>query len=108
MNTPTIQALNASPMLIADAVKNNPVAITVADEPIFYCINKALFQDFLAWKNSHNPQSDNVESHKKSIRDFAGILKHKTNVHLTIDEMNSAIAEAGKNAGLQGLERIDE
>lgn len=107
-DTPTIHALNASPMLIADAVKNNPVAITVADEPIFYCINKALFQDFLAWKNNSTPLETNVVPHKKSIRDFAGILKNKTNVHLTIDEMNNAIAEAGKNSGLQGLERIDE
>lgn len=108
MNMPTIHALNASPMMIAEAVKTTPVAITVADEPIFYCINETLFQDFLAWKNRHNPQFDNVESHKKSIHDFAGILKNKTNIHLTIDEMNRAIAEAGKNAGLQGLERVDE
>jgi bifunctional DNA-binding transcriptional regulator/antitoxin component of YhaV-PrlF toxin-antitoxin module len=39
------------------------------------------------------------------IEDVFGILAGKTNVRLTIDEMNEAIAEAGAEAGMAGLER---
>ncbi len=39
------------------------------------------------------------------IEDVFGILAGKTNVRLTIDEMNEAIAEAGAEAGTAGLER---
>jgi bifunctional DNA-binding transcriptional regulator/antitoxin component of YhaV-PrlF toxin-antitoxin module len=39
------------------------------------------------------------------IEDVFGLLAGKTNVKLTIDEMNEAIAEAGTEAGMAGLER---
>lgn len=43
---------------------------------------------------------------KRSISELAGCLKGKTNgVRLTIEEINDAIAEAGAEAGMAGLER---
>lgn len=42
---------------------------------------------------------------KGSWDDFFGCLKGKTNVRLTIEEINDAIAEAGAKAGVAGLER---
>ena len=39
------------------------------------------------------------------IEDVFGMLAGKTNVRLTIDEINEAIAEAGAEAGMAGLER---
>jgi bifunctional DNA-binding transcriptional regulator/antitoxin component of YhaV-PrlF toxin-antitoxin module len=40
-----------------------------------------------------------------SIQDFFGCLAGKSNVKLTIEEINEAIAEAGAEAGMAGLER---
>ena len=43
---------------------------------------------------------------KGSWDEFAGMLKGKGNgVHLTIEEINEAIAEAATEAGMRGLER---
>jgi bifunctional DNA-binding transcriptional regulator/antitoxin component of YhaV-PrlF toxin-antitoxin module len=42
---------------------------------------------------------------KGSISDFAGCLAGKTNVKLTIEEINEAIAEAAAEAGMAGLKR---
>ena len=42
---------------------------------------------------------------KGKIEDFFGCLAGKTNVKLTIEEMNEAIAEAGAEAGMAGLKR---
>jgi len=42
---------------------------------------------------------------KGKIQDFFGCLAGKTNVKLTIEEMNEAIAEAGAAAGMAGLRR---
>ena len=39
------------------------------------------------------------------IEDVFGMLVGKTNLRLTIDEINEAIAEAGAEAGMAGLER---
>jgi hypothetical protein len=39
------------------------------------------------------------------IEDVFGMLAGKTNVRLTIDEINEAIAEAGAAAGMAGLEQ---
>lgn len=39
------------------------------------------------------------------IEDVFGMLAGKTNLRLTIDEINEAIAEAGAEAGMAGLER---
>ncbi len=50
-----------------------------------------------------------VEAHaarkKGKIQDLFGILAGKTNVKLTIEEINEAIAEAGARAGMTGLKR---
>ena len=40
-----------------------------------------------------------------SIQDFFGCLAGKSNVKLTIEEINDAIAEAGAEAGMAGLTR---
>lgn len=40
-----------------------------------------------------------------SIQDFFGCLAGKSNVKLTIEEINEAIADAGAEAGMAGLER---
>jgi bifunctional DNA-binding transcriptional regulator/antitoxin component of YhaV-PrlF toxin-antitoxin module len=42
---------------------------------------------------------------KGKIEDVFGILAEKTNVKLTIEEINEAIAEAGAEAGMAGLKR---
>lgn len=42
---------------------------------------------------------------KGKIEDVFGILAGKTNVKLTIEEINEAIAEAGAEAGMAGLKR---
>jgi AbrB family looped-hinge helix DNA binding protein len=42
---------------------------------------------------------------KGSWDDFFGCLKGKTNVRLSIEEINDAIAEAGAEAGMAGLKR---
>jgi hypothetical protein len=43
---------------------------------------------------------------RRSISEFAGCLKGKTNgARLTIEEINEAIAEAGAEAGMAGLKR---
>jgi bifunctional DNA-binding transcriptional regulator/antitoxin component of YhaV-PrlF toxin-antitoxin module len=42
---------------------------------------------------------------KGSWEDFFGCLKNKSNVRLTIEEINDAIAEAGAEAGMAGLKR---
>ena len=42
---------------------------------------------------------------KGSINDFMGCLAGKTNVKLTIEEINEAIAEAAAEAGMAGLKR---
>lgn len=42
---------------------------------------------------------------KGSIRDFFGCLAGKTDVKLTIEEMNEAIGEAAAEEGMRGLER---
>jgi bifunctional DNA-binding transcriptional regulator/antitoxin component of YhaV-PrlF toxin-antitoxin module len=43
---------------------------------------------------------------RRSISEFAGCLKGKTNgARLTIEEINEAIAEAGAEAGMSGLKR---
>jgi AbrB family looped-hinge helix DNA binding protein len=42
---------------------------------------------------------------KGKIEDFFGCLAGKTNVRLTIEEMNEAIGEAGAKAGMAGLRR---
>ena len=42
---------------------------------------------------------------KGKIEDFFGCLARKTNVKLTIEEMNDAIAKAGAKAGMAGLKR---
>lgn len=39
----------------------------------------------------------------KSFRDFAGCLGNPHDVHLSIDELNEAIANAGAAAGSEGL-----
>jgi bifunctional DNA-binding transcriptional regulator/antitoxin component of YhaV-PrlF toxin-antitoxin module len=46
-----------------------------------------------------------AERPKRSWDELAGFFEGKTNgVHLTIDEINEAIAEAGAAAGMAGLE----
>lgn len=104
-NTPVIQALNASPMLIAEAVKNNPVAVAIADKPMFYCVNEEIFHDFLAWQSNEFYQKTVENKPKKSIRNFVGILKNETDVRLTSDELNEAIEKAGAKAGMQGIKK---
>jgi len=42
---------------------------------------------------------------KGKIADVFGILDRKTNVKLTIEEINEAIAKAGAKAGMVGLKR---
>lgn len=42
---------------------------------------------------------------KGKIEDFFGCLAGKTNVKLTIEEMNEAIGEAATEAGMAGLKR---
>jgi bifunctional DNA-binding transcriptional regulator/antitoxin component of YhaV-PrlF toxin-antitoxin module len=42
---------------------------------------------------------------KGSWHELAGFLDNKTNVHLTIEEINQAIAEAGAEAGMRGMGR---
>ena len=42
---------------------------------------------------------------KGRIEDFFGCLAGKTDIKLTIDEMNEAIEQAGAEAGMAGLER---
>jgi hypothetical protein len=42
---------------------------------------------------------------KGEIDDFFGCLAGKTNVRLTIEEMNEAIGEAAAEAGMAGLKR---
>jgi len=42
---------------------------------------------------------------KGKIEDFFGCLAGKTNVRLTIEEMNEAIGEAAAEAGMAGLKR---
>lgn len=42
---------------------------------------------------------------KGKIEDFFGCLAGKTNVKLTIEEMNEAIGEAAAEAGMAGLKR---
>lgn len=42
---------------------------------------------------------------KGSISDFVGSLAGKTDVKLTIEEINEAIAEAAAEAGMAGLKR---
>jgi hypothetical protein len=42
---------------------------------------------------------------KGKIADVFGMLAGKTNVKLTIDEINEAIAKAGAEAGMAGLKR---
>jgi len=42
---------------------------------------------------------------KGRIEDVFGMLAGKTDVKLTIEEMNEAIAEAGAEAGMAGLRR---
>jgi len=42
---------------------------------------------------------------KGKIQDVFGILAGKTNVKLTIEQINEAIAEAGAEAGMAGLKR---
>jgi bifunctional DNA-binding transcriptional regulator/antitoxin component of YhaV-PrlF toxin-antitoxin module len=42
---------------------------------------------------------------KGKIEDVFGMLAGKTNIKLTIDEINEAIAEAGAEAGMAGLKR---
>ena len=50
-----------------------------------------------------------VEAHvvrkKGSINDFIGCLAGKTDVKLTIEEMNEAIGKAAAEAGMAGLKR---
>lgn len=47
-----------------------------------------------------------AETKKRPLSDLFGCLNGKTNgVVLTIDEINEAIAEAGAEAGMAGLER---
>ena len=41
---------------------------------------------------------------KKSIRDFVGIAKNKTDVRLTIDQLNEAIVNSAVKASMSGLE----
>lgn len=42
---------------------------------------------------------------KGRIEDFFGCLAGKTDVKLTIEEMNEAIEQAGAEAGMAGVER---
>jgi len=42
---------------------------------------------------------------KGRIEDFFGCLAGKTDIKLTIEEMNEAIEQAGAEAGMAGLER---
>ncbi len=42
---------------------------------------------------------------KGKIEDIFGMLAGKSDVKLTIEEINEAIAEAGAEAGMAGLER---
>ena len=42
---------------------------------------------------------------KGKIEDVFGMLAGKTNVKLTIEQINEAIAEAGAEAGMAGLKR---
>ncbi len=46
-----------------------------------------------------------VEKRKHTWDELVGLLDDKTNVHLTIDEINEAIAESYVAAGMQGMER---
>lgn len=46
-----------------------------------------------------------AERKKGSISDFAGCLKGKTNVKLTIEEMNEAIGDAVVEEFLRGVQR---
>ncbi len=44
-----------------------------------------------------------ISQPKKTLADFAGCLKDKTEVRLTIDELQNAIANSATNASMQGL-----
>ncbi|KPN72653.1 AbrB/MazE/SpoVT family DNA-binding domain-containing protein [Neisseria sp. 83E34] len=41
----------------------------------------------------------------KSVRDFAGCMKNVSGAHLTVDQINEAIAESAASEGAIGLEK---
>lgn len=96
----SIKELTTNPNFVINNLQHEPVMIIADDKPAFYCVNASEFLQFLAFKQNTMPLS---EKQKKSIDAFAGMFKDKTNVQLTIDEINQAISEAGANAGISGL-----
>lgn len=96
--TTSIQELTNNPMNVVHNLQYHSVGITQNDKTLFYCVNEKEFLEFLNFK-----QKENVAKPKKSIREFGGIFKDKTNVKLSIDEINEAIKIAGANAGMQGM-----
>lgn len=96
--TTSIQELTNNPMNVVHNLQYHSVGITQNDETLFYCVNEKDFLEFLNFK-----QQENTPKPKKSIREFGGIFKDKTNVKLSIDEINEAIKIAGANAGMQGM-----
>ncbi|OOR92359.1 hypothetical protein B0181_01890 [Moraxella caviae] len=104
-NPTAIQALNASPMMIAEAVKKSPVLITNDSKSLFYCVDQAVFADFLAWQKERDLAQNKPDGAKKKKRigDFAGALRTKTDVRLTIQELNLAITQSAEQGSKQGL-----
>lgn len=100
MNTLTtsIQEFTNNPMNIIHNLKYHSVEITQNNKTLFYCVSEKEFLEFLNFK-----QKTNTTKPKKSIREFGGILKNKTNIKLSIDELNDAIQIAGADFGMQGL-----
>lgn len=96
--TTSIQELTNNPMNVVHNLQYHSVGITQNNETLFYCVNEKEFLEFLNFK-----QKENIAKPKKSIREFAGVFKNKTNVKLSIDELNEAIKMAGANAGMQGI-----
>lgn len=59
--------------------------------------------DAVAIMENDKAMQKSTSTPKKSVKAFVGILKDKTNVRLTIDELNTAIAKSGAKTGRQGL-----
>lgn len=91
----SLKELTTNPAYIANNVQDNAIAVMAEDKPLFYCISGNEFLQFLAFKQNIMPISP---KQKKPIDAFAGMFRNKTNVRLTIDEINQAIAEAGAHA----------
>ncbi len=97
--TISFQELSKNPLALLKNLQDDPVAVISDDNRVFYCVNEQDFLEFLAFKS----QTPKTISPKKSILEFAGVLKTKTDVRLSLDELNDAIANAGAS-GKQGLD----